>query len=104
MDRPKLFVPKVCSAKPCSFPQYEPASHHFFSFQFQVFKSPWCSGEDIEERFREMMEDMFKLEMDDVTHVLLVAMVLFKTNPNSKIKERQMAVQSQECFVRMLYR
>jgi hypothetical protein len=50
------------------------------------------------------MEDVFKLEMDDVTHVLLVAMTLFKTPAGSRVKERQRAVQSQECFVRMLYR
>jgi hypothetical protein len=51
-----------------------------------------------------MMEEMFKLEMDDVTHVLLVATTLFATTGNSRVRERSMAARSQECFIRMLYR
>ena len=54
--------------------------------------------------YREMMEEVFKLEMDDVTHVLLVAMTLFKTNQNSRVKDRQRAVSTYDFFARMLYR
>ena len=51
-----------------------------------------------------MLEEVFKLEMNEVTHVLLVLMGIFQITPTSKVRNRQRAIQSQECFKRMLYR
>lgn len=88
----------------------------------QVFRSPWCCGADIEERYQSMMEDIFNLEMDDVTCVLMAAMAMFASNGQNsqpmichssdintnsqreRVKDRLRASKCQEVFMHLLHR
>ena len=69
----------------------------------QIFSNPWCSSEEVEKRFYQLMCNIFDLRMDKCTIVLLSVMALFCPH-HIDLKEQERAVKIQEFFSQMLFR
>ena len=69
----------------------------------QVFSNPWCSSEEVEQRFYQLMCNIFNLRMDKCTIVLLSVMALFCPR-NVTLRDRARAVKIQEFFSQLLFR
>ena len=44
------------------------------------YKSPWCCDAELEDQYKQMMESIFRLEMDDTSCTLLVLIAMFDTS------------------------
>ena len=69
----------------------------------QIFKSPWCCTEAKEEQFKNLMGQLFQLQLDDVTSILVLIICMFNT-ANTNLAHREEANERQEYFTQMLYR
>ena len=69
----------------------------------QIFQSPWACDAVHEDKFADLMESLFHLEMDKTTTTLMGLIVLFSSS-HADVKETSRCIQNQEFFSQMLYR
>ncbi len=70
----------------------------------QIYQSPWAEGAEHEEKFASLMENLFHLEMDRTTTILMTLVVLFASNEKYELIEPRRAEQNRQFFSRLLHR
>eukprot|EP00095_Tigriopus_kingsejongensis_P012478 maker-scaffold323_size206388-snap-gene-1.16 protein:Tk12478 transcript:maker-scaffold323_size206388-snap-gene-1.16-mRNA-1 annotation:"hypothetical protein DAPPUDRAFT_304351" len=69
----------------------------------QIFNSPWCCSADKEDEYKDLMEELFNLEMDDITSVLMMIMTILAP-PNEELIQSSQVASRRTYFSQLLYR
>merc|ERR1712126_468211 len=69
----------------------------------QLYSSPWASEQKEEERFFFLMNNIFELQMDQITTIIVSLMALFSQS-NVQLIEKEKAEKQQNFFTLLLHR
>jgi len=69
-----------------------------------IFISPWCCDSSFEDRYEVLIKEMFLLELDPTTVVLLSVMCLFYVGPNVQLSSESNVASHQRKFSLLLQR
>ena len=69
-----------------------------------IFVSPWCCDSSFEDRYEALIKEMFLLELDPTTVVLLSVMCLFYVNPHVQLSSDSCVTSHQRKFSLLLER
>jgi hypothetical protein len=84
---------------------YNPAQPETRMGYRQIFSVPWACHIEHEDKYRDLMESIFHLRMDQSSASLMMVIVLFSTGGlGAKLMDAKRCIGNQEFFVHMLYR
>ncbi|TRY72416.1 hypothetical protein TCAL_09547 [Tigriopus californicus] len=69
----------------------------------QFFNSPWCCSADKEEEYKNLMDELFNLDMDDITSVLMMIMTMLAPPSEELIQSNQVSSR-RSYFSQLLYK